>query len=293
MTDPVVAIDSVTRRFGRKTAVDHFSLEITAGSITGLLGTNGAGQTTLIRMLVGHLYTDSGTIRVLGQDPWHHDAATLRRIACVSDSMQLPSRMKLGQMLQSNQMFFPLWNQALAEQLLERFQLSPNDRYSALSFGQKRRAVLLQALCQGADLLILDEPTFGLDALVRRQFLDQLLANAVDQGQTVLLSSHLLTDVERVVDRIAIMSEGRLMMSGNLDELKTRLRRIRIAEPMQQEQLAEHFSVLEYRVVDGVTEVLVDEFEESHWESFQRGCGNSAHAEQLNLEEMFVEMAER
>ena len=177
MSEPVISIEGVSRSFGSTQAVDDLTLQIEAGSICGLLGTNGAGKTTLLRMIAGHLHCDRGQVRVLGRDPWGLDSATLQRIAYVSDSVQLPPRMKIRQALQYNHAFFPQWNHELEKQLLEKFQVSPNKRYSQLSFGQRRRVMLLQALCQQADLLILDEPAGGLDALARRQFLDQLLAS--------------------------------------------------------------------------------------------------------------------
>lgn len=296
MTDAAISIKGVTRRFGKNTAVDtavdNVSLEIPSGSIFGLLGTNGAGKTTLIRMLVGHLRSDAGTIRVLGEDPWEHKAQTLPRIAYISDSMHLPWRMTISQVIELNRGFFPSWNQALAESLLSAFKLPADKRYGNLSFGQMRRAVLLQALAQGADLLILDEPAGGLDALGRRQFLDQLLSAAVDHGQTVLLSSHLLTDVERVVDRVALMSDGRLLIGGNLEDLKSGLRRVRIAGHVERSELAAHFSILEHRIRDQTTEVLVEEFDQTAWNAFQQTQGADTTAEQLNLEDMFVELTE-
>jgi ABC-2 type transport system ATP-binding protein len=291
MTDAAISITGVTRRFGKNTAVDNVSLEIPKGSIFGLLGSNGAGKTTLIRMLVGHLHTDIGTIRVLGEDPWVHDSQTLQRIAYVSDSMQLPHRMRIDQLLKLNAGFFPKWDHQLAESLLKKFELPRDKKYSTFSLGQKRRAVLLQALCQGADLIILDEPASGLDPLGRRHFLDVLLEANVDREQTVVFSSHILSDVERVVDRVAIMSHARILTEGNLEDLKSSLRRIRIAGSLELSELSDHFSILDHRVRGDITELLVNEFDESAWNTFQQSHSKDASAEQLNLEDMFVELS--
>ena len=198
MSESLISVQQLYRGFGRTEAVYNVSLEVKRGSIHGLLGTNGAGKTTLIRVLMGHLYPDRGEVTVLGKQPRHHDSATLRRIAYVSDRMELPSRYCLTDILRLNEKFFPDWNAKLATRLTEEFGIDPSIAFSRLSLGQKRRAVLLQAVCQGAELLILDEPLSGLDAIFRRQCLDMLLAATVEFGQTVLISSHLLHDVERI-----------------------------------------------------------------------------------------------
>ncbi|MFK7819589.1 MAG: ABC transporter ATP-binding protein [Planctomycetaceae bacterium] len=291
MTEPAISVRNVSRRFGSNLAVNDLSLEVPSGSVFGLVGTNGAGKTTLIRMLVGHLHCDSGSVDVLGSDPWTHGPEILQRIAYVSDSMQLPPRMTIAEVLKLNRGFFPNWETAVEEALVEEFKLPTNQKYASLSFGQRRRAVLLQALAQGADLLILDEPAGGLDPLGRRQFLETMLAATVDRGQTVLFSSHMLGDIERVVDRIAVMSGGRLQITGDLETLKATLRRVRIEGVVDADDVRSRFNVLEHRVVDGITNLLIDGFDETEWQSFTSSLGKDMHAEAMNLEDMFVELA--
>ncbi|MEP3480306.1 MAG: ABC transporter ATP-binding protein, partial [Fuerstiella sp.] len=228
MNDFVVSFQDVKRQFGKVDAVNGVTFSVKQGSVFGLLGTNGAGKTTAIRMLVGHLMTDSGCIEVFGSDPRSHSAQTLQRVAYVSDQMQLPGRMPLAEVFALNEQFFAKWDHALALQLVNRFGINPSSRYCDLSLGQKRRAVLVQAVCQGAELLVLDEPFSGLDVKIRRQCLDLLLEAAVDRGQTIVVSSHLLNDVERIVDTVAILDAGRLVLTGDLEQLKSDLRRVRI-----------------------------------------------------------------
>lgn len=162
MSDALISVRNVCRGFGRTEAVNNVSLEVIRGSIHGLLGPNGAGKTTLIRLLMGYLYPDSGEVLVLGQPPRRHCSERLRRVAYVSDRMELPARSSLTDILRLNERFFPNWNSRLATRLTKEFDINTSAVFSRLSLGQKRRVVLLQAICQGAELLILDEPLRGL-----------------------------------------------------------------------------------------------------------------------------------
>jgi ABC-2 type transport system ATP-binding protein len=296
MSDPVISVQHVCRRFGKTPAVDDVSLDVAGGSIFGLLGTNGAGKTTLIRLLLGHLYPDSGQILVFGQNPRRHHAETLRRVAYVSDRMQLPARMCLQDVLQLNEKFFPRWNKEFAAQTAKHFGIDMKATFSRLSLGQKRGAVLVQAVSQGADLLILDEPLSGLDAINRRKCLDLLLATSVEQGQTVIISSHLLNDVERIVDTIAVLNRGKLVTSGNLEELKMRLRRIRIDgdfPPAGLDQTLTEFRVLKQSKCNDVTDLVVDGFNDRSQQWLADAFGSRVRVEHLNLEDIFVELSDQ
>ena len=220
MTAHAIEIHDVTRLFGAAKAVDGLSLSVPEGAVFGLLGPNGAGKTSTIRMLMGHLRPSSGAVQTLGQDPWQHTEATRRRIAYVSENMELPGWMTPDAAMRFCRRLYPTWDQALAETLRDGFQLKRSQRFSELSKGQKRSLCILLALGQNADLLVLDEPAAGLDVLARRDFLDRILDVACAGGRTVVLSSHILSDLERVVDRVAILSHGTLKLEGELEDLK-------------------------------------------------------------------------
>ena len=220
MTANAVELHDVTRLFGAAKAVDRLSLSVPEGAVFGLLGPNGAGKTSTIRMLMGHLRPTSGTVQTLGGDPWQHSEATRRRIAYVSENMELPGWMTPNAAMRFCRRLYPTWDQALAETLCDGFQLNRSQRFSELSKGQKRSLCILLALGQNADLLVLDEPAAGLDVLARRDFLDRILDVACAGGRTVVLSSHILSDLERVVDRVAILSHGTLKLEGELEDLK-------------------------------------------------------------------------
>ena len=293
MSESVITVRDLRRCFGKVPALQGVNLDVTRGSIFGLLGTNGSGKTTLIRLLMGHLYPDSGSIQVFNSNPMQHSAETLRKVAYVSDQMKLPGRMPLQDVLRLNSQFFPDWNQDLAETLTRQLDVNLKAKFSLLSLGQKRRAVILQAVCQGADLLIMDEPLAGLDAIVRRQCLDMLLTAASEYGQTILISSHLLHDVERIVDTVAMLSNGKVVTSGNLEELKSKLRRIRFEGNLldeDRERALTGFRVIRRRFENNLTDLVVEQRDDESDQMLSTILGPDVRIEHLNLEEMFIEL---
>lgn len=235
---------NLTKRFGKKTVVDDLSLRVPKGSVTGFLGPNGAGKTTLVRMLMGHLHPTSGDVATLDGNPWSHPPATLQRIAYVSQQMGLPGWMTAAQAIAMNQGLFPKWNRKLADQLLDEFKLRNSGAFRKLSGGQKRKLIILLALAQSPDLLILDEPETGMDVESCNMFLQQVLDIACDEGRTVFLSSHSLANMERMVNRVILIRSGRLVMEGELDTLKAGVRQLQILADVPEPVLREHFDVL-------------------------------------------------
>ena len=223
---PIVEICRVTRQFGNKTALDDISLTVPRGGVFGLIGGNGAGKTTLIKHILGMLKAQSGTVRVFGLDPVENPVGTLGRIGYLSEDRDLPNWMRVGELMRYTQAFFPNWDEAYAEELREAFDLDGNARVKNLSRGQRARAGLLVALAHRPELLVLDEPSSGLDPVVRRDILGAIIRTIADEGRTVLFSSHLLDEVERVADRVAIIHQGRIMLTAPMDEIKESHRRV-------------------------------------------------------------------
>ena len=225
-----IEMQNVSRTFGSgkdvTLAVDNLSLSVPRGSVYGLLGANGAGKTTSIRMMVSHLKPDSGEVRVLGEKPEDYTTDTRRRIAYISENMQIPRWMSMEDAVAFCKPLYPNWNEPLYQELLKTFDLKPSRRYEESSKGQRRAMCIIVALCQEPEVLIMDEPASGLDTLLRRHFMKELLKITCDENKTVLFSSHILGDIERTVDRVAILMKGRLVLEGELDTLKERVRRI-------------------------------------------------------------------
>src|SRR5436190_22967169 len=217
---PVVELHRVTRHFGHKTALDDISLTVPRGGVFGLIGGNGAGKTTLIKHVLGLLKAQSGSVRVLGLDPVENPVGTLGRIGYLSEERDLPNWMSVRELMRYTQAFYPAWDETYAGELRDAFDLDPRAKIKTLSRGQRARAGLLAALSHRPDLLVLDEPSSGLDPVVRRDILGAIIRTMADEGRTVLFSSHLLDEVERVADQVTIIHQGRLILTSSMDEIK-------------------------------------------------------------------------
>ena len=231
--DRVVAVAELTRRFGATTALDAVTLSVTRGGVHGLVGANGAGKTTLIKHVLGLLRAESGSVRVFGLDPVADPVGVLSRIGYLSEHNDLPGWMRVGELARFSRAFYPCWDEGYAEELREAFGLDPRARVGTLSKGQRARAGLLVALAYRPELLVLDEPSSGLDPIVRRDILGAILRTIAHQGRTVLFSSHLLDEVERVADHVTMIARGRIVLSEPLRALKEghRCLAVRFAEP--------------------------------------------------------------
>src|SRR5438105_4136126 len=218
--EDVVVIDGLTRRFGAKVALDNVSLRVPRGIVFGLVGANGAGKTTLLKHVLGLLRAESGQVRVFGRDPVADPAGVLGRIGYVSEEHDLPGWMRVWELLRYSQAFFPTWDPAYAEELRQRFDLDSSAKIKHLSRGQRARAGLLTALAHRPELLVLDEPSSGLDPIVRRDILGAVIRTIADEGRTVLFSSHLLEEVEQVADHVTMISKGTIVLSAPLSEIK-------------------------------------------------------------------------
>lgn len=220
MSEPVIAVTELTRRFGNKTALAGVSLSLPRGAVYGLVGANGAGKTTLIRHLLGLLRAEAGAVRVFGLDPVQDPVAVLSRIGYLSEENDLPGWMRVDELLRYTRAFYPAWDDAYAEELRGTFALDPAAKIRNLSKGEKARAGLLVALAHRPELLILDEPSSGLDPIARRDILGAVIRTIAHEGRTVLFSSHLLDEVEEVADHVTMISHGRVVLSGSLDDIK-------------------------------------------------------------------------
>ena len=216
----VIAVRNVRHRFGKKIALDNVSFDVLRGRVFGLVGENGAGKTTLMKHLLGALTPDDGTVSVLGHDPTTNPTAVLSRIGYLSEDRDLPRWMRVCELLRYTQAFYPDWDPEYAEKLRQQFHLDAHSKVRSLSRGELARAGMLVALAHRPELLMLDEPSSGLDSAARRDILAVIIRSVAEEGRTVLFSSHLLDEVERVSDDVAMIHEGRLALHGSLDDLK-------------------------------------------------------------------------
>ncbi len=219
MSDAIVEVRNLQRSFWRKVALADITLEIPPGVVFGLVGENGAGKTTLIKHLLGLFKPQSGTVSVFGRNPAQDPVGVLSRMGYLSESREMPDWMRVGQFMSYTQAFYPKWDASYAESLREMFELAKEQRIKSLSRGQRARVGLLAALAHRPELLLLDEPSSGLDPIVRRDILSAIIRTVADEGRTILFSSHLLDEVERVADQVAMLHRGRLVLSAPLDHI--------------------------------------------------------------------------
>lgn len=268
MSSIVIETRDLRKVFDGRPAVDGLDLRVQAGSIFGFLGRNGAGKTTTIRLLLGFLKSGGGEARLFGEVVTGADsgAEMRRRIGYVSENKHLYPYMTVQQIIRFTRPFFPGWRDDLERRYLEMFDLPPNRKISALSKGMRTSLMLLLAISHGAELLILDEPTEGLDPAVTEAVLRELVALPASEGTTIFFSSHQLAEVEQIADHVEIIDRGRTVVSGALDDLKVQYQRLRVVfqqEPAQVSWLegAEHVrqegrtvSILASRNVEAIVE---------------------------------------
>jgi ABC-2 type transport system ATP-binding protein len=233
--EQAIEIKNLARKFRRKVAIDDLSLNVPTGCVYGLLGANGAGKTTLIKHLMGSYIPQQGSVRVLGLDPTKHPKDTLRRVGYLSEERHMPSWMTVAELMKFTRAFYPNWDPEFAEQLLDTFSLDPGAKIKTLSRGESAKAELLTALAHRPDLLILDEPSFGLDVIARQEILKAIVRDVAAEGRTVFFSSHLLDEVERVSDHVAIMVNGNIVLADKLDHILESHCRMTIRFPSPQE----------------------------------------------------------
>ncbi|UZJ30657.1 ABC transporter ATP-binding protein [Streptomyces endophytica] len=226
---PAIRVDGLHKAFGRTHALDGLDLTVEAGEVHGFLGPNGAGKSTTIRVLLGLLRADRGTVRLLDRDPWHDAVALHRRIAYVPGDVTLWRNLSGGEVIDLYGRLRGGLDARRRAELIERFELDPTKKGRTYSKGNRQKVALVAAFASDVDLLILDEPTSGLDPLMEEVF-QNCVAEERDRGRTVLLSSHVLSEVEALCDRVSIIRKGRTVESGSLGELRHLTRTSIVAE---------------------------------------------------------------
>lgn len=219
MNRPVIDVRDLWFHYGREDVLCGVDFQVPAGCVCGLVGENGVGKTTLIKHLLGRLRPASGSVAVFGDDPAEKPAGVLGRIGYLSEDRDLPGWMRVGEFLQYIKAFYPSWDDRYADELVEMFALDRKATIERLSRGQRARTGLLAALAHRPPLLLLDEPSSGLDAVVRRDILNAVIRVAADEGRTVFFSSHLLDELQRVSDRIILLDGGKVRLEGGIDQL--------------------------------------------------------------------------
>ena len=221
--EPVIETAGLIKRFGRFTALDGLDLSVARGEVHGFLGPNGAGKSTTIRVLLGLLKANGGTARLLGRDPWADVVDLHKRLGYVPGDVSLWPSMSGGEAIDLLGSLRGGLDEARRAELIERFELDPTKRGRQYSKGNRQKVAIVAALASDVELLILDEPTSGLDPLMENVF-QEVLGEAKDRGATVLLSSHILSEVETLADRLSIIRAGRIVETGTLAQMRGKAR---------------------------------------------------------------------
>ena len=287
---PAIEIRNLVRRYGRTDAVNGLSMTIQPGRCYGFFGRNGAGKTTTIKCLLNLLRPSAGQVRVFGLDPAKQEVEVKRRIAYVPDQVAFYPWMTIRETLDYLASFRENWNRKTEAELLGRFRLDASQKTGGLSKGQRTQVALISAICPETDLLVLDEPTSGLDPIVRREFIETVIG-AYQEGnpgqRTILVSTHLITEFEGLIDEFTIMDGGRAVLSLDADQARERYQKIRVrfAQPPMDLDLK---TALRVRRDGRELELIVNGGGPALLEQLRLRNPESLTSEALTLEEVFV-----
>lgn len=215
----VIQINELVKQYGKLKALDGINLEVHQGEVFGFIGPNGAGKSTTIRILLGLLRKDSGQVTILGGDPWKESVELHKRMAYVPSDVNLWPNLTGGEVIDLLARLRGNLNQARRAELLERFSLDPSKKCRTYSKGNRQKVAIIAAFISDVELYVFDEPTTGLDPLMEAVF-QQCILEAKQAGKTILLSSHILAEVEALCDRVSIIKNGKIVESGTLDEMR-------------------------------------------------------------------------
>jgi ABC-2 type transport system ATP-binding protein len=285
-----IEITRLQYRVGKHFELKDLDLRVPTGAIYGFLGPNGSGKTTTIRLVLGLLRPLGGAITVLGDRMPEQHARVLARVGYVPEQPHLDPTLTVRELIDFQAAFYPRWEPTRSAEMLGRFDLDPSRLFGRLSKGQKAKVMILLALSQGAELLVLDEPTDGLDPVVRRDILSALLAYVSDRGATIFISSHLVHELERVCDWIAVMDNGRLITEAPMEKLKHGTKRL-VVTGAPATVSGTPFRVLHREPANGAGETwVVGDWEPAMAAYFATIGASVSDIIDLDLEDGFVEL---
>ena len=218
--DSVVRVENVSVKYNKQLVIDQVSFEVARGSVYALLGRNGAGKSSLMRCLLGLQKPSSGQVRIFGEDVWTHRARLLSRAAYVPETSDAPGQLRVRDVVAFHQAMYPTWDQGAVKARLGRVGVGETAMVSALSKGQRALFTLALALGSKPELLVLDDPTLGLDVVARNDFFSDFIGELADRGTTVVLTTHDLAGVEGIADRVGILQGSRLALDEDVEQMK-------------------------------------------------------------------------
>lgn len=282
---------NVTVRYGKKTAVDDVTLNVAPGSVYALLGRNGSGKSSLVRCLLGQLKPQSGHAEMFGEDVWQHRTRLMERVGVVPEDPDAPPETTVRDLGWFSSKLYSRWQQSAFDRRIERFGITRKARFGDLSKGQKKQVSLALALATSPEILILDDPTLGLDVVARKSLFEEVLGDMADRGITVLITTHDLASVETLADRTGVLLDGRLVLDEEVETLKGRFRRIRFAsQPMALAQA--NLVAATVRQWGSGTEAVISNYDDVAFARLRSEAQMPvADVSPLTLEEIFIAVA--
>ena len=294
MSDIVLQTKNLTKYYGKRLALDHLNLSVRRGCIYGLLGRNGAGKTTAIKLLLGLMKPTSGPADIFDCDSQQLTPKIRQRIGYVTEGHRLYRWMRIGELQAFQRPFFDGdFNDKLFDDMLEYFELSKKQKIKHLSNGQRAQVSLALAIAPNPEILIMDDPTLGLDAAIRRQFLEGMIQLIQRQGKTILFSSHILSDVERVADRVAVIDKGVLRADCSLEQFRNAVKKVKFTFAQAPPDNIDIPGLLHKRQDHTEIELTLINTTDEQIEDWAKKNDAVDHDNvQMNLEDQFIEYTE-
>jgi len=293
-SNAVVKLNNVSVGDVKSTAIDDVSLSVSPGSVYALLGRNGAGKTSLVRCLVGQQKPTHGVVTIFGRSVWNDRASLMSRVGIVPEDPDAPPEMTTTEIVRFCARLYPKWDAAGVAERLRRFDIPQTIPYGRLSKGQRRQVLLSIVLAGSPELLVLDDPTLGLDVVARKELFEELVTELAERGTTVVVTTHDMPGIEAIADRVGIMKEGRLVLDEDLETLKWRFRRLRYATapvPAESVELNQLETTSVRRWGNG-TEAVVSNYDDVLLERFRSVSGvRNVEVSPMSLEEIFIAVA--
>ncbi len=290
MNSPTVHAEHLSKAFGDKHVLRDLSFDVMPGDVIGVLGKNGAGKTTLLELMLGFTPPTAGAINVFGHPSRAMPGAVKQRVGFVPQQDELLDSLVVADQISLIASFYPNWNEELVTDLCAAWHINTATRIKTMSVGERQKLSILLAFGQRADLLILDEPVASLDPLARRQFLEQLIELSTDERRAVIFSSHIVSDIERLANRIWILKEGHLNWQGDLDTLKESIVRLHLHSSASLPDKVQIPGLLSWRRLDSGALAIVRDWTEPAQQALQQQLDCTVRIEPLGLEEIFLEL---
>jgi len=287
----ILTMKNLSKSFGRKKVLENFNLSLEQGKVYGLLGINGEGKTTLIRMIMGVIPPDTGEILFKNKKISFRDDLYKKEIGFIAEESIFYSWMSIKEILSFNASFYPKWNTRKVNAYLEKFSLEPKTKIRHLSRGMKLKLGLIVTLASEPELLILDDPTSGLDVPTRHDFLKEIIKELSEAGTTILFSTHIVHEIEGIIDNLGILRYGHLILDEDFHDLKNSIKRVLLTSEDSIEDKITIDGIITQKINETQCEIVVYPWTEEKKKEIEALNFTNLEVKPLNLEEIFISFA--